>query len=738
MRASDRNTVAVVLALFLATFTISPLTSDSSIFLSSWILIGLLGVLTLVLRRSALGSAAVLGAQLVLWAVFVLLLSATMVGEGEPWYAHVAAEWSAGIQHMQSQASPMDRNDGVKLIFVCVIGLALILTDLIVSGLKRPVWGFGPPTLIFLVPAVGLGLDTGPVSFLCVAVGYLAILVAEGLNSTSRWTRGLSRDTAEDRGSATQVVWRAAGMIGGPALVLTLLLGMLLPTFSLSGVGFGTGSGGNGPLQLADPTLDLRRNLNQPEDRKVISYTTDRPGGLYLRMASLPLFNANGWSNVPMELRSGEALSAIPGLSTEPTTRRKTTIKILDFRSEYLPLPYAPRAIDAAGNWAYDPRSLVMLAMARGNRTGAIQNLTYSVDSADVAPDSKDMADALSGTPVDADVTAEVPKDLPPELTSLTNRVIAGRKAPAERAAAIQTFLRSKQFTYSTEVLPGSGYRALVNFLTKDYTGYCEQFATSMAMMARIAGIPSRVAVGFLPGHKNGDHWDVTIHDMHAWPELYFAGLGWVRYEPTPSSITGSAPGWTTPNAADPGDSASQGPSSAPSSEASAPSLQPSEGPADQTPDSTSYSVFPWGRTLVGSGIGLVLLLVLAGPVTIRGRRRTERLGLDGPPEERVEAAWQEIRDTVLDYGGSWPEGSPRAIGGEISRGLEGEQSDTMTAVATLVERSRYAQRFTDEEATRSLPVMTHDIRRGLAQPQSRWRRVRAVLMPRSLFRRRR
>ena len=57
---------------------------------------------------------------------------------------------------------------------------------------------------------------------------------------------------------------------------------------------------GGGPLQLTDPTLDLRRNLSQSDDRVVIEYQTQSPGGVYLRMASLARFNEAGWSNVPI------------------------------------------------------------------------------------------------------------------------------------------------------------------------------------------------------------------------------------------------------------------------------------------------------------------------------------------------------------------------------------------------------------------------------------------------------
>jgi transglutaminase-like putative cysteine protease len=737
MRGSDRSTVAVVLAVFLVSFTLTPLTETASFLGLTWLLLILVGVATAMLRRTGLSPLAVLALQLVLWLAFVLALSNSMEGEGEPWYQHFVAEWTSGVQHMQSQASPMGPNDGVTLIFVCALGLILILTDLLVSGLRAPAWGLAPIAAVFLVPAVGLGIDTGVASFLCLALGVLAILVAEGLNATGRWTRGLSADTAAGQGTATTVVWRAAALLGVPALVLTLVFGMLLPTFSLSGLGIGNGTRGGGPLQLSDPTLDLRRNLTQPQDKKVISYTTDQPGGLYLRLASLPLFSSSGWGNVPMQLEPGDQLPQIPGLSSEPSKRRETTISVLDFKSEYLPLPFAPRSIEAAGSWAYDPQSLVMLSMARGDRANAIRNLTYTVDSVDISPDPKDLIDALPGTPADSSITTAVPSDLPPQLERLTREVVAGAETPVEQAAAIQAFLRSDEFTYTTEAQPGSGYEALTNFLLDDRKGYCEQFATSMAMMARILKIPSRVAVGFLPGKRNGNQWDVSIRDMHAWPELYFAGYGWVRFEPTPAEQTGNAPDWTEAESGDPAAEPTESASAQPSAEVSAPSSQPSLGQTEQATDPGAASAFPWGRTLLGGGIGLVALLVLAGPATIRGRRRSERLSPDGPPQERVEAAWQEIRDTVLDYGGSWPEGSPRVIGGEIGERLQGEDSDTMTRVATLVERSRYAQTFTDEDAARSLPAMTEEIRRGIAEPQSRWRRLRAVIVPKSLFRRR-
>jgi len=136
--------------------------------------------------------------------------------------------------------------------------------------------------------------------------------------------------------------------------------------------------------------------------------------------------------------------------------------------------------------------------------------------------------------------------------------------------------------------------------------------------------------------------------------------------------------------------------------------------------------------------LGLVALLVVAAPATLRVRRRSARLSTDAPPVERIESAWAEIRDSVDDYGGSWPDGeSPRQIGREIGGRLAPDESAAMGQVASLVEQSRYARSFDDADGTRRLATMTKDVRRGLARPQSRWRRFWAAVLPRSLSRRR-
>ena len=183
MRASDRSTIAVIISVMLACFTVTPLTQDSSFIAFSWILIIAIGIASLGLRRSGLASSAILLAQILILLVYSLGLSLTLSSPtseiGARWYQHYPSLWAAGIEHMRTQASPMEPDSGVTLIFVTVIGMILIMTDLLVSGVGRPAWAIAPPATLFLVPALGLGADTGVMSFCCIAFGYLAILIAE-------------------------------------------------------------------------------------------------------------------------------------------------------------------------------------------------------------------------------------------------------------------------------------------------------------------------------------------------------------------------------------------------------------------------------------------------------------------------------------------------------------------------------------------------------------------------------
>lgn len=116
---------------------------------------------------------------------------------------------------------------------------------------------------------------------------------------------------------------------------------------------------------------------------------------------------------------------------------------------------------------------------------------------------------------------------------------VAGRAAtPYEAVLALEGWFRQRGgFTYDERPPRVSG-PPLVAFVTRTKQGYCQHYAGAMALMLRTLGIPARVAVGFTSGARRDGKWVVTDHDAHAWVEAWFAGLGWVPFDPTPGRGT--------------------------------------------------------------------------------------------------------------------------------------------------------------------------------------------------------
>lgn len=730
MQTRIRLGLATAAAVTLAALTLRRYTEDTAVIVQAWLLVALLAATTVALRRLRLPAAAVLAGQLL--ALGVAAAGAAVVVAGGDGPATLQQVWFSALEHVRTQAAPMTPDPAVRLVLLGVVAILLVVTDLIVAGLRRPAWGAAGLAVAGLVPTLVVGDGGRGAAFVCVSVAAMLILAAEGADHADRWTRGLSRDTGTGGGRLLPMVGRAAVPLTVAGLAAAIVVAAVLPTLPTTGPGGGFGVGGRAGAQLRDPALDLRRNLRQPTDRVVIEYRTDQPGGTYLRMASLSVFDAAGWRTGPNRLKPGLTLPAVPGLDQVATPPRRTTLKVLGFTSAYLPLPYAPRRVDIAGDWSHDPLSLVAVADGGPGRDG-ISNTAYTVDSVDITPTAAELAGAVPGTPADANLTAAVPADLPASLRDLTRQVTAGADTAAEQAAAIQAYLRSDRFTYSTEPLPGSGYQALENFLLNDRRGYCEQFATSMAMMTRLSGIPTRVAVGFLPGTRDGDTWRVRIRNLHAWPELYFARYGWIRFEPTPAAVTGTPPEWTIPRSP-----SENQPSRAPSAEPSLTAPSSTTVPVDPTtggpPADATGPGLTWQGVLTAAAGTALLGALLTAPALLRYRRRRLRLSTQLPTIERPEAAWAEIRDTIIDHGQAWPPGTPRSIGATLGHRLG--QPHPLATLASMVEQARYAPTYTDHPATRQLPQLIHDIRRSIAGHTSRPRRILAAVFPRSLTRR--
>ena len=115
-------------------------------------------------------------------------------------------------------------------------------------------------------------------------------------------------------------------------------------------------------------------------------------------------------------------------------------------------------------------------------------------------------------------------------------RAVAGRTgSPYAAVVALERWLRTTGgFTYSQDPPQAPGLPPLVGFVLVTKAGYCQHFAGAMALMARLLGIPARVAAGFTTGTYANGTWTVTDHDAHTWVEVWFPGYGWLPFDPTP------------------------------------------------------------------------------------------------------------------------------------------------------------------------------------------------------------
>jgi hypothetical protein len=129
-----------------------------------------------------------------------------------------------------------------------------------------------------------------------------------------------------------------------------------------------------------------------------------------------------------------------------------------------------------------------------------------------------------------------LPSRLPPRIIELALRLTEGTTDPAEKADLLLASFDSG-FSYSLDIPKMEG-DPLEDFLFRSRTGYCEYFASALAVMLRAAGIPARLVAGYLGGEYNAgaDYYLVTQSEAHTWVEAWLAGRGWIRLDPTPAA----------------------------------------------------------------------------------------------------------------------------------------------------------------------------------------------------------
>ncbi len=638
-------------------------------------LVGAMGVLARWVRLAPL---LVLGTQLLVVLAYINVawgssLLPTPDSLGTVWSAYEAAitsarQYAAPVPDSAASVAPLLISGGM----VCGV-----LVDFFAVTLRRvPVSGL-PLLLIYSLPVSALDRSVSWLIFCLGALGFLALLSLQESDRIGRWGRSLSVDQGDALGFGHGPGSRHTLAIGASATALAVFLPLLIPTLDLDVLGGGAGGlgGGDRDVRITNPMTNLRRDLVLGEDRPLMQVRTTQPNPEYLHISLLTVFTGQAWTPGGRDLPSRQAADgpfpAPNGMAdTVPRTTVEWDVEIDEtFRSLWLPTPEYVAAADAGDDWRYDSETLDVSAARDGVDTAG---KSYSVSS--LVPRFSAQAMADSGAPP-VDISApytDLPDGFSDTVTDLAAEVTAGQPTDYQRAVALQQFFRHDgQFRYTTEPPPGNSVQDLVSFLDQETgrEGYCEQFATAMAAMARSLDIPARVVVGFLSGEQvSPDVWEYSTRDLHAWPELYFEDSGWVKFEPTPSGRAPAVPTYTTDRLDSESDN---GAPSTDSSVTNAPSNAPrptesADTSAAANRDSNQGGGFPWTAALWTLAVLVLLVALLLAPRFLRRAATSRRWRTDGDP---AEAAWAELRAWAVDLGVAWPTGrSPRAAGAVLQR----------------------------------------------------------------------
>lgn len=678
---------------------------------------------------------------------FLLLFLVT----GSPWptpdtWDELKSAMGGALTSADRYAPPIPADvSSVAPAFVLVGVSAMVLFDLVALTARRVALGAVVLLALHLVPA-NLGVDVAWPVFGAVAAGFLTLLFLDNDDLVVRWGSALPGDpvgATEVSGRPSSVVSavRIGAVATAGAIVVVTVLNAAVPRSPVQP----WRSVDDSPVEqvmLTSPLVDLRRDLDRGADVPLMRVKADRQPS-YVRTAVLSAFDGQEWSTGG---RSATRIQDVDGRDLplrgiDASLRRVETeydfTATPAFRSRWLPVLPLSTEVVAPGDWRYDVDTMDFAAFDADLNTSRMKwsatgvDLEYSSMRLDAASSGRDEVDALF---------TSLPASLPESVRRLTNEVTKDELTRFGKARALQSWFRS-EFTYSLDRVETVDNNALVAFLDPSgRVGYCEQFAASMAVMARTLGIPARVAVGFLVPRRVGtSEWEFSSHDLHAWPELYFPGSGWVRFEPTPSTRASSVPEHSQQDER-PEDEPSATASASASPTAPSPSASPEAEEAQPEAQERDGDGIGWssllGWLLVITGIGALSVV----PQAIRTRRRSRRLE-SGAPED----LWEELRDSALDLGRAWPDGrSPRATGRTVlewcapqetpASSVDDDVARRMERIVVAVERSRFAR--PDTQTPPRDPSLASDVEacvETMAAQSDRSTRWKARWVPRSL-----
>jgi transglutaminase-like putative cysteine protease len=594
------------------------------------------------------------------YVVWGLLLYTTHSGVPGHETLHVLGQrLDAGWLVLRNSHVPVPASAGAVLLAVLAVWVMAQIADVVAFDSEATLGALAPAVTVFIW-LCALGTDSGATAS-TVAVGataamFLAVQHQVGLASR-RTMVGPRRAATAPSLLGTAAVTAVAALLVASAVVPELPGAGSSPLIDLHA--FGHSSSNPSYRTSIAPLIDVGAKLHQSTPEEL--FTVRSPVADYWRITALDDYRSEGGGQWTLSAQGDHAISeGLSGTAPPDAVTQEYTIGPLDER--WMPAAYRPVSVSR------DDTLVVRSSSTLVTGASSVSGLRYTVVSAlqpnVVTPEQQ--AATARAVPADLQSYTQLPGDFPQSVVVLAHSITDAYSNPYAKAKALRDFFRAN-FAYDANVDLGDDEGALTSFLFAQRRGFCVQFASAYATMARAIGIPARVAVGFTPGtfDQSNGVFRVSTEDAHAWPEIWLAGLGWTHlFDPTPPAHTGSAGGSALPNEpkAPVGISSTNEPAvptTVPTTVVGggAPATKPGSGPG-ATPPRVEVPVPAHGG---GSSVGLtiavlagaVLLAALAaaGTILLAKSRRREARRRRRAPAGAVRGAWEEALDQLREHG---------------------------------------------------------------------------------------
>lgn len=471
---------------------------------------------SLLLRRVNVAVAIVAQAALMTWLLAIMLYPDTLragLPSTTTWDT-LNLELSVVRQDFPDAVAPVDYATGWAALAAICIAVSVLLADVFAFHARTRFEALVPGGVLFVVVgALGSGRHQVLPPMLIVLAGVLAVAALR----------------AHQVRPPHALVGRAVPPLGRIALgavplgvVAALAAGALGPALPGADSEALYDPGGSNSTSIDSPLVDIKSRLVDQSNN--VMFTVESTVESYWRLATLSDFNGEQWHLSEHDPESVSGLFRDQPFPDQTTATQ--TVRIGGLGGRLVPAAAEPYASSGPGLLWSDNASTLYTEepYRRGDQ--------FQIDSA-LPRFNPDQLRATSATNAPDDAYLQLPKNFPERARELAQQVTAGAPTDFDAAMALQSWFRN-EFSYDLEVHPGTSNGAIEDFLDRR-TGYCEQFAGTFAAMARQVGLPARVATGYTAGELDGTGaYEVRGRNAHAWPEVWFDGLGWVLFEPTP------------------------------------------------------------------------------------------------------------------------------------------------------------------------------------------------------------